>query len=592
MDREYIKAKLSQLPHSPGSYQMKDKNGEIIYVGKAKDLHNRVNSYFVGAHNFKTTKLVENIDDFDFIVTKTEKEALVLEINLIKKNRPKYNIQFMDDSSYPYIKLTRETYPRLSVARDIKKDKRARYFGPFPDANAARDTLKLLQGMFPFRRCNHMGDKLCLYYHMGQCLGPCEKEIDPAVYEEYCSSVVSFMNGDTKDVEKDIKEKMIQASENLEFEKALMYKNMLESISKVVSDKQNIEKDNRGDRDIFAYYTDRGYLAIAGMLVRKGTILNKEYKLKPLYGDAQEEFISFLFQYYEANPAARELVLPLDMDIATIQEVLPFPIFQPQKGYRQKLIDMCIENAKTQLDLKFSVIEKQDKKTEEAIRQLNAIARHPMNRVELFDNSHISGAFTVASCVVYEDGKPRKNDYRLFKLHTGNSDIDSMKEVIYRRYFRLLKDNGRLPDGIIVDGGWIQIEAAKEILDALDLSNTIKLMGLVKNDRHSTNALMDTDGNTVEIDKNSELFFLLTRMQDEVHRVAISYHRKLRSKAQTKSILDDIEGVGPKRKKELLKAFGGITKLKEASVEDLAKVVPEAVAKNVYLSLHEEIEDK
>lgn len=588
MDKEYLKAKLSQLPHSPGSYQMKDKNGEIIYVGKAKDLHNRVNSYFVGAHNFKTTKLVQNIDDFDFIVTKSEKEALVLEINLIKKNRPKYNIQFMDDSSYPYIKLTKEKYPKLSIARDIKKDKKARYFGPFPDANAAKETLKLLQNMFPFRRCNHLGDKLCLYYHMGQCLGPCEYTIDAKTYEEYANKVISFMNGDTKDVEDDLKKKMIQASEKLEFEKAQQYKETLESIHKVVSDKQNIEKDNRGDRDIFAYYTDKGYLAIAGMLVRKGTILNKEYRLKPLYGDAEEEFISFLFQYYESNPSARELVLPNTIDTTIIQEVLPFPIFQPQKGYRQKLIEMCLENAKTQLDLKFSVIERQETLTEQAVQQLSELCHHPMRRVELFDNSHISGTFTVAACVVYEDGKPVKKDYRLFKLHTQNSDVDSMKEVIYRRYFRLLKDRGRMPDGILVDGGWIQIEAAKEIIDALDLSDTIKVMGLVKNDKHSTNALMDTEGNIVEINKDSGLFFLLTRMQDEVHRVAISYHRKLRSKAQTKSILDEIEGIGPKRKKLLLKEFGGITKLKEASIEDISKVVPLDIATNVYHTLHED----
>lgn len=574
------------LPHSPGSYQMKDKNGEIIYVGKAKDLHNRVNSYFVGAHNFKTTKLVQNIDDFDFIVTKSEKEALVLEINLIKKNRPKYNIQFMDDSSYPYIKLTREKYPKLSIARDIKKDKKARYFGPLPDVSAAKETLKLLQNMFPLRRCNHMGDKLCLYYHMHQCLGPCEIDIDPAIYEQYCTNIVAFMNGDTKEVEKQLKDKMLQASEQLEFEKAQQYKTMLESITKVVSDKQNIEKENQGDRDVFAYYTEKGYLAIAGMLVRKGTILNKEYKLKPLYGDAEEEFISFLLQYYESNLPARQLVLPNTMDVSTIDELLPFPIFQPQKGYVQKLIDMCLENAKTQLNLKFSVVEKQETMTEEAIQQLSTIAKHPMHRVELFDNSHISGAFTVASCVVYEDGKPSKKDYRLFKLHTGNSDVDSMKEVVYRRYFRLLKDGGRMPDGILVDGGWIQIEAAKQILDALGLSDTIKIMGLVKNDKHATNALMDTDGNIVEIDKNSGLFFLLTRMQDEVHRVAISYHRKLRSKAQTKSVLDDIEGVGPKRKKLLLKEFGGITKLKEATIEEISKVVPQEVANHVYEALH------
>lgn len=591
MDKEYIKAKLRELPHEPGSYQMKDKSGEIIYVGKAKDLHNRVNSYFTGAHNFKTTKMISNIEDFDFIVTASEKEALVLEINLIKKNRPKYNIQFMDDSSYPYIKLTREKYPRLTIARDMKKDHKARYFGPFPDATAASNTLKVLQSIYPFRRCKHMGDKLCLYYHMHQCLGPCEFDIDPSVYEDMAQKVTSFMNGDIKDVEKDLKDKMMKASENLQFEEAQHYKEMLESIYSVTKDKQNIEKDNRGSRDVFACYTDRGYLAIAGMLVRNGVILNKEYKLKPLYGDAEEEFISFLIQYYQDHPAARELVLSSDVDISALQQVLDFPVFQPQKGYRQKLIDMCLENAKTQLNLKFNVVERQDKMTEEAVKQLSEIAGKPMNRVELFDNSHISGTFTVASCVVYEDGYPDKKDYRLFKLHTGNSDVDSMKEVVYRRYFRLLKDHGRMPDGILVDGGWIQIEAAQGIIDSLGLTGQIKIMGLVKNDKHSTNALMDSNGNTVDIDKNSGLFFLLTRMQDEVHRVAISYHRKLRDKAQTRSVLDEIDGIGPKRKRLLLKSFGGIGKLREASEEDIAKVVPKEAAHNVYEALHTEIKE-
>ncbi len=591
MDKEYIKAKLRELPHEPGSYQMKDKNGEIIYVGKAKDLHNRVNSYFTGAHNFKTTKMISNIDDFDFIVTASEKEALVLEINLIKKNRPKYNIQFMDDSSYPYIKLTREKYPRLTIARDMKKDHKARYFGPFPDATAANNTLKVLQSIYPFRRCRHMGDRLCLYYHMHQCLGPCEYDIDPAVYEDMAQKVTSFMNGDIKDVEKDLKDKMMKASENLQFEEAQHYKEMLESIYSVTKDKQNIEKDNRGSRDVFAYYTDKGYLAIAGMLVRNGVILNKEYKLKPLYGDAEEEFISFLIQYYQDHPAARELVLSSDVDISALQQVLDMPVFQPQKGYRQKLIDMCLENAKTQLNLKFNVVERQDKMTEEAVKQLSEIAGKPMNRVELFDNSHISGTFTVASCVVYEDGYPDKKDYRLFKLHTGNSDVDSMKEVVYRRYFRLLKDHGRMPDGILVDGGWIQIEAAQGVIDSLGLTDQIKIMGLVKNDKHSTNALMDSNGNTVDIDKNSGLFFLLTRMQDEVHRVAISYHRKLRDKAQTRSVLDEVDGIGPKRKSLLLRSFGGIGKLREASEEDIAKVVPKEAAHNVYEALHTEIEE-
>ncbi len=589
MNQEYIKAKLRELPHEPGSYQMKDKNGTIIYVGKAKDLHNRVNSYFVGDHNFKTRKLVSNIEDFDFIVTASEKEALVLEINLIKKNRPKYNIQFMDDSSYPYIKLTRETYPRLLTARDLKKDRKATYFGPFPDAGNASTTLKLLQSLYPFRRCNHMQDKVCLYYHMNQCLGPCQYDIDPKVYDDMRDKVTRFMNGDTKDIEKELTERMMKSSENMEFEKAQEYKELLASIRSVAGVKQNIEKDRQGDMDVFTWYSDKGYLSIAGLLVRRGVILNKEYRVRPLYGDGEEEFLSFLVQYYQDHPGTKEVVVPTGTDVTELSEVIGIPVFQPQKGYRQRLIEMAQGNAKTQLDLKFKVVERQEEKTEEAVAHLNALAGRPMNRVELFDNSHISGTFTVASCVVYEDGQPDRKDYRLYKLHTGNSDVDSMKEVIYRRYFRLLKEEGRMPDGILVDGGWTQIEAAKEILSSLGLEDKINIMGLVKNDKHTTNALMNSDGEVMELDKNDSLFFLLTRMQDEVHRVAITYHRKLRSKAQTKSVLDEVEGIGPKRKRMLLKEFGNFTNLKNAAVEEIQKYVPQDTAKAVYEALHQEI---
>ena len=589
MNQEYIKAKLRELPHEPGSYQMKDKNGTIIYVGKAKDLHNRVNSYFVGDHNFKTRKLVSNIEDFDFIVTASEKEALVLEINLIKKNRPKYNIQFMDDSSYPYIKLTRETYPRLLTARDLKKDRKATYFGPFPDAGNASTTLKLLQSLYPFRRCNHMQDKVCLYYHMNQCLGPCQYDIDPKVYDDMRDKVTRFMNGDTKDIEKELTERMMKSSENMEFEKAQEYKELLASIRSVAGVKQNIEKDRQGDMDVFTWYSDKGYLSIAGLLVRRGVILNKEYRVRPLYGDGEEEFLSFLVQYYQDHPGTKEVVVPTGTDVTELSEVIGIPVFQPQKGYRQRLIEMAQGNAKTQLNLKFKVVERQEEKTEEAVAHLNALAGRPMNRVELFDNSHISGTFTVASCVVYEDGQPDRKDYRLYKLHTGNSDVDSMKEVIYRRYFRLLKEEGRMPDGILVDGGWTQIEAAKEILSSLGLEEKINIMGLVKNDKHTTNALMNSDGEVMELDKNDSLFFLLTRMQDEVHRVAITYHRKLRSKAQTKSVLDEVEGIGPKRKRMLLKEFGNFTNLKNAAVEEIQKYVPQDTAKAVYEALHQEI---
>ena len=587
MDKDYIKAKLASLPNEPGSYQMKNKDGEIIYVGKAKNLHNRVNQYFTGAHDYKTTKMVSLIDDFDFIVTRTEKEALVLEINLIKKYRPKYNIQFMDDSTYPYIKLSKEDYPRIMVARNIKKDRNARYFGPFPDVYAARTTQKLLQQLYPFRRCAKLPTKVCLYYHLGQCLGPCEHEVDPAVYDRMVSAAARFLNGDTREVVQNLTVKMQDAAENLEFEKAAEYRTLIDSINKVI-DRQIIEKGSRENLDVFAWYEDKGYLAVAGFLVRGGAVLNKEFRLEPLYGDGEDEFISFLLQYYQEHPAAGTLVLPQDTDTEVLTELLGLRIVQPQKGYRKQLIDLCMQNARKQLEQKFDTVERQDSVTQEAVDELSRLAGKRMSRVELFDNSHTSGTFTVASCVVYDEGEPNRKEYRLYRLHTANSDLDSMKEVIYRRYFRLLKDGGRMPDAVLVDGGMLQIDAAAEIIDSLGLNDTISVLGLVKDSHHNTNALMNREHDTYDIDKDSGLFFLLARMQDEVHRTAISYHRKLRAKAQTKSILDEVEGIGPKRKKLLLKTFGSFTRLKNATEEEIASVVPVQTAHKVYEALHSE----
>ena len=348
MDKEYIKAKLANLPGAPGSYQMKDRRGEIIYVGKAKNLHNRVNQYFTGAHDFKTTKLVSEIEDFDFIVTSSETEALVLEINLIKKYRPKYNIQFMDDSTYPYIKLTSEEYPRLMIARDMKKDRKAKYFGPFPDASAARTTQKLLQTLYPFRRCSRIPDKVCLYYHLGQCLGPCEYPVDPSVYSEMADRVTSFLNGDTADVREELKEKMQQASMNLEFEQAAEYRNLLESISSITAEAQNIEKDSMGNFDVFSWYSDRGYLAVTGLLVRRGVVLNKEFRLSPLYGDAEEEFVSFILQYYGEHPSSKLFVPAFlsEESVSELETVLSVSVTQPMRGYKRRLIEMCTDNAK------------------------------------------------------------------------------------------------------------------------------------------------------------------------------------------------------------------------------------------------------
>lgn len=582
---EYLKAKLSTLTQEPGCYIMKDKNGKIIYVGKAKNLKNRVNQYFVGAHDYKTTKMVSLVDDFDFVITESEKAALLLEINLIKKHKPRYNIMFIDDKSYPYIKLTNEKYPTLSVVRDVKKDKKSKYFGPYPDVMAANQTLKILRELYPLRRCKKIPKKVCLYYHLNQCLGPCEFEIDESVYINMSNEITKFLKGDTKETVDALYKKMNEASDKLDYESAKVYADSIKSINYTVSS-QEVHKEDNYDRDVFAYFSDKGYIAIQGFMVRGGKLLEREFKLLPLYGDPDDEFISFLLQYYDNHIKPDEIVLPLGIDIEGINEVVDTKIIQPYKGYRKKLIDMCLNNAKNQLELKFEIVEKQFEEIEKANEQLNNILDTEIHKVELFDNSHISGAFTVGALVVYEDGLPSKKDYRLFKLNSGNSDIDSMKEVLYRRYYRLLTENGKLPDCIIVDGGIPQINAAKSIIDSLDIN--ILILGLVKDNFHATSGLMDINGKVFDIDKDSELFFLLSRMQDEVHRVAINYHRKLRRKSQTKSILDEIDGVGNVRKSKLLKHFKNFKGIKMASLSELEKVVPKDVARNVYSVLHED----
>lgn len=584
-----LKAKLQTLPLEPGCYLMKDRNGTIIYVGKAKKLKNRVNQYFVGAHNYKTTKLVSNIADFDYIVTSSEKEALVLEINLIKKHRPRYNIMFMDDSSYPYIKLTSEPYPTLRVVRDAKKDRRARYYGPFPDASAAHSTMKLLNQLYPLRKCEKMPKKVCLYYHLGQCLGPCEMKVDPEIYKEITDRITRFLRGDVKDLVAQLQQKMDAAVSELAFERAKEYRDLITAIEHI-TDKQQVQVEDHRDRDVFACYADKGYLAIQGFFIRSGKLLERQLSLTPLYGDPQEELISFLVQYYQSHPLPQEVIVPLQLDIEALQQVITCKLIQPVRGYRKKLLEMAANNAKTNLLQKFEVMERQSGATEQAMQQLAQKLRIPgLSRIEIFDNSHTAGAFTVAGMVVFEDGMPCKNEYRLFRLHTGNSDVDSMKEALYRRYFRLLSEGGRFPDLLIVDGGITQIEAARQILTSLDLD--IPIAGLVKNDRHQTASLMDQQLRTVPVDPGSELFFLLTRMQDEVHRFAISYHRKLRQKAQTRSILDEVEGVGEVRKKKLMNTFKSFKRMKEASVEELAQVVPREVAQRIYLTLHSEISD-
>ena len=575
-----IKEKLLTLTSEPGCYLMKDKNNEVIYVGKAKNLKNRVNSYFRGQHNNKTTKLVSNIVDFEYIVTPSEKEALILEYNLIKKYKPRFNIIFMDDCSYPYLRLTTEDYPTLELVRDKKRMKNAKYFGPYPNVGYARKLLELLQQLFPLRKCKNMPAKVCLYYHIGSCLGPCEYKIDPDIYLKMRESITSFLNGDTKEIIKEYSKKRDDFANNLQFEKAQECQKLLEAIDHVTSD-DYMQFNSQKSSDVFNFYQDKGYISIVALQYRNGKLLNRHLNLKPLYDEEIDAFISYLIQYYNSNPFPKELVLPIELADQSLEEIFDCKIIYAQKGDKKKLLELAKENCKINLQQKFEIINKQVNTSQKGLDQLQKLINHPVTKIELFDNSHIAGINAVAAQVVYVDGKPEKKSYRLYKVSNANDDFANMKEVIYRRLFNGLQHKSSFPDIIIVDGGHSQVKAAKEILESLNITS-IKILGLVKNDKHQTDELMNDDFSIISLDKESELFYLLTNMQDEVHRSAISFHKRTREKEMKHSLLDDIEGIGEKKKSLLLSKFSSIKKIKEASIEELSKVVGNKTAKNVY----------
>ena len=539
---------------SPGCYLMKNTDGKVIYVGKARKLKNRVSSYFTGAHNYKTTKLVDHIWDFDYIVTGSEKEALLLEINLIKDYTPEYNIMFMDNTYYPYIELTDETHPRLKIVRKTK-NKKNKYFGPYPDATAARNTFKLLNKLYPLRKCNHVPDKPCLYYSLHQCLGPCINEVDKSQYDEIRKELISFIHGNTKSKIDELTEKMMTASENLQFELAKEYRDLIRSIEYVTA-KQNVQFGDYKDRDILGYFIDKGYISIQLFFMREGKLLYHDFNLEPVGEDFEEDLIRFLVTYYQTHPEPDELLIPQDVDLELLTEILSCHVLQPQRGDKKSLVEMANKNAKEALEKKFLLKEKTDEKTILPIIELGQkLGIDTPHTIELYDNSNIQGAYAVAGMVVYKDGVPSKKDYRKYKIKTveGPDDYASMKEVIYRRYYRLLMEQKEMADLIIVDGGLGQIKVAKEVINSLNLS--VHICGLSKDDKHSTAMLLDENGNQVPIDTKSPLFFLLTRMQDEVHRYAISFHRQVRSKSLFSSILDEVEGIGEARKKKLLNHF-------------------------------------
>ncbi len=581
MKSQNIKDKLSLLPTSSGCYLMKDEEGTVIYVGKAKKLKSRVSSYFNGAHDYKTTKLVSEICDFEYIVTDSEKEALLLEINLIKDFSPKYNISFKDNKYYPYIQLTKERHPRLKIVRNAS-NKKHRHFGPFPDGSAARETFKLLNRLYPLRKCNHIPKKPCLYHSLNQCVAPCIQEIDENTYKDIAREISRFIQGDSKVIIDNLHEKMMNASIQQNYELAKECRDLIQHIEHVTS-KQHVQFNDLIDRDIIGYCSDKGYLSLQLFFMRNGKLLARDFNIIPSTVDVEDQIITFLVQFYQENTLPKEILLPKELSITLLEEVFSCKVLQPQKGKKHDLVLMANNNAKEALEKKFLLVQKNVAATTGALEQLASLLHiKSCHHIELFDNSNIQGAHAVAGMVCFKGGVPSKKDYRKFTIKTveGADDYASMKEVVYRRYFRVLMDNLRKPNLIIVDGGKGQVKVAREVIESLGLS--IYVCGLKKDDKHNTSMLIDQDGNEVTVDRKSELFFLLTKMQDEVHRYAISFHKQVRSKSLFQSILDDVEGIGPKRKKELMKTFGSLKRMKEASLEEIQTILPDAVARNLY----------
>ena len=575
-----IKEKLSLLTTNPGCYLMKNSDGDIIYVGKAKNLKRRVSSYFNREHTGKTKALVSNIRDFEYIVTQTEVESLLLEINLIKKYEPKYNILLKDNKSYPYIEITGETYPRLIISRPRKiKGHKGKLFGPYPNAMAARRTVQMLNRIYPFRKCHTMDKKVCLYYHIGQCLGYCEKKIDKEKTKKMIDEVTSFLKGNYKEVKEKIENLMKESSDSLNFERALEYREMLEYIDKVL-EKQKISLNDNINRDVINYYVKNEYISFQVLHLRDGRINMRDKEIFPLIDDVNDTLSYFVTSFYDKNEVPKEVLVSEDFDVNLLEETINTKFIVPKKGIKKKILDMAYSNAKISLEEEFELIIRDDKRTFGANEELGKLINIPnLRRIETFDNAHLFGTFTVSGMVVFTNGKPDKKEYRKYKITSGSKDdYHTMKEVIYRRYYRVLHDNLKRPDLIIVDGGISQIHAAKEVLDSLYLS--IPVLGLKKNDKHSTTALISED-KEYNIDKTSDVFHLLTRIQDEVHRYTITYHRNIRSKASLSSIIDNVPNIGEVRKKTLLKKYKTITKLKSLTEDELSKDLPRNVAREL-----------
>ena len=588
---ENIKQKLTLLPDQPGCYLMKDRQGTIIYVGKAKILKNRVRSYFTGSHDGKTLRLVNEIEDFEYIVTSSNIEALILELNLIKKYDPKYNIMLKDDKSYPFIKLTAERHPKLIITRKVKKDK-GKYFGPYPNVGAANETKKLLDRIYPLRKCATLPDRVCLYYHLGQCLAPCVNEVPEEQYKQMTDEITRFLNGGYKEIKKELTEKMTAAAEELDFERAKEFRDKIVHIETIM-EKQKITMTDFTDRDVFGYAVDKGWMCVQVFFVRQGKLIERDVSMFPIYNEPEEEILTFLGQFYQkANHfKPKEILIQDEIDLNMTAQLLEVKVLQPKKGQKKDLVNLAIKNAKIALNEKFSLIEKDEERTIKAVENLGKLLGiYTPHRIESFDNSNIQGTDPVSAMVVFTDGKANKREYRKYKIKSvkGPDDYESMREVTRRRYSRALKENLPLPDLIIIDGGKGHVETVRDVLEN-ELGLDIPLSGLVKDEKHRTSQLLY--GNPLEIvplERNSQEFYLLQRIQDEVHRFAITFHRQIRGKSAFQSLLDDIPGIGEKRKKLLLKQFGSVKKMKEASLEEFTDMgIPSNVAEELMKKLQE-----
>lgn len=578
---------LREVPKKSGCYLMYNSDNVVIYVGKAKILFNRLKSYFTGRVTGKTKKLVSEIDHFEYIVTNSETEAFILEINLIKKYDPKYNILLRDDKSYPYIELTSDKYPRLIVKREININKKSSHlFGPYPNVYAARRLVNLLNRLYPLKKCDTMPKKVCLYYHIGECLGYCEhKDIDITPMK---NEILSILNGNDTLLINKINEKIKINSDNLNYEVCKELVEELGYIKEVFKNQSIVELDDNINRDVINYYYENSYLSIVIFFIRNGKLVGNNYKIIPIINDIKDTLEYYISTFYsKSNIAPKEIIMPEIVDIEMMSNVLNTKVITVKRGLKKKLFDMAYNNAKEQYDKEIRLIYNNEKLTTDANEELrNLLHLDKLHIIEAFDNSNLFGTFSVSGMVSFIDGVPSKKNYRKFKLtFDKNDDVASMKEVIYRRYFRVLKDKLVIPDLIIVDGGNNQINACKEILESLNLN--IKVIGVKKDDHHSPESIVDGDTyEIIKIDKSSNVFRLLSRIDEEVHRFTINYHKEIRSKGSISSVLDNINGLGDKRKKMLIKKYGSVTKMKEATTYELSEIIPLKVAEE----LHEYLE--